>query len=576
MPNSLDLFKAILSSATDYAIITLDAARVVMSWNTGAQRVLGYEENEIVGHSGDVFFTPQDREAGTPRRETQIALRDGRAMDNRWHMRKDGSRFWGEGVVTPIHDASGTHIGFLKIMRDMTERKNTEGEMFRLAHFDSLTGLANRMYFQTRLREMIATAIRSKQLLIVQLIDLNNFKQINDSLGHTVGDQLLQQAAQRVRVVTRESDFIARLGGDEFVVLQADARSLHYGETLANKLLDMLSVRFSIEGREVLLGASIGIAVCPQDGTEPEQLMRNADLALHRTKTLKKSGFSYFTEQIDDEAHQRTRDIVELRRAIENCSFSLEYQPEVSFSDGRVVAAEALLRCRHPALKSYTTEKLIALGEESGLMWQIGLWVLTEACAQNKQWQNDGLPPITVCVNLCPSDLSNAELPQQIDNILKRTGLEPRYLLIEITERQVFETGGNGIRVLKELRARGIPIALDDFGAGYSALGYLRRLPIDKLKLDRTFMKEIPRDLPSCAVVRAVVGLAHAIGMEVVAEGVESRAQAEFCRQEKCDALQGSFVSPPLPAEKIMALLSDDNELRRMASVSQAIPASPK
>jgi diguanylate cyclase (GGDEF)-like protein/PAS domain S-box-containing protein len=553
----LSLFRAILASATDYAIITLDASRLVTSWNAGAQRIFQYKQHEIIGRLGDVFFTREDLDRKEHLREAQGAIRTGRAADNRWHVRKDGSRFWGEGVVTPIFDANDAHMGYLKIMRDMTERKVAETEMFRLAHFDPLTGLANRNYFQARLEEMIAVATRHKQLLIVHLLDLDGFKQINDSMGHIVGDMLLQQAAQRMRGVTRESDFLARHGGDEFVVLQPDARSPQVGEALASKLLDALSSPFHIEGREVVISASIGLAVCPQDGSDPTQLLRKADLALYRVKGSGNPGFRYFTDQMDEDAHRRQRNVSELRRAVQKRAFSIEYQPEVNTLDGRIVAVEALLRSSNPVLSRHSTDELVALGVETGLMAQIGLWVLSEACAQNKKWRDAGLPPIRVSVNFSPRELANTDLPDLISTILERSGLRTRDLEIEITEQQFLHTDDPGLEVLEELRERGVSLVLDDFGSGYSALRSLRRLPINRLKLDRKFMKEIPRDEQSCAIAKAVIDMAHTLDLDVVAEGVESAEQADFCRQEGCDALQGTFVSPPLAPGDMATLLSN-------------------
>ncbi|HVK53783.1 MAG TPA: diguanylate cyclase [Burkholderiales bacterium] len=302
-----NLLKAIYASATDYAIITMDNDGVVTSWNPGAEKILGYAPDEIVGQSGSTIFTEEDRKENAPQKEFEAAMESGRGADDRWHVRKDGSRFWGEGIVTPIRNVDGAHIGFLKIMRDNTARKQAEDETLRLAHFDSLTGLPNRTYFQIRFAEMMAANARSGEQLILQVIDLDFFKQINDSLGHQAGDLILQQASQRMATHLRETDFIARLGGDEFVVLQPNAHSAGAGATLASKLLDALSHPFSFDHHEIRIGASIGIAIYPIDATEPMQLLEKADLALYRVKSDGRGGFSYFTERMDAEAHQRAR-----------------------------------------------------------------------------------------------------------------------------------------------------------------------------------------------------------------------------------------------------------------------------
>jgi diguanylate cyclase (GGDEF)-like protein/PAS domain S-box-containing protein len=567
MHDPLNLFRAILSGATDFAIIALDTNNTIVFWNVGAERILQYKQNEIVGQGGETIFIQQDRDQDAPKRELEHALKDGRTTDNRWHQRKDGTQFWGEGVVTPIFDENGIHMGFLKILRDMTERKRTEDEMYRLANYDCLTGLANRALFQKRISEMISIAIRNNQLLIVQVVDFDNFKQINDSLGHPVGDILLKQAAQRMRDATREGDFIARLGGDEFVILQADAPAPEYGEALASKLLHTLSDPFRIEGRDVLMTVSIGLVVCPQDGTDPEQLLKKADLALYRVKGVKNS-FSYFTDQMDAEAHRRQRRIAELRRSVSMRSFSLRYQPEIDAANGCVVSAEALLRCHNPFLSQYPTEDLISLGIETGLMGQIGSWVLSEACRQNREWQDAGLPAIRVSINFCPHEIGDVALPEKIDAVLEQTGISARHLEIEITERQIFSKNGNGRNVIDALRERGVTVVLDDFGAGYSALNSLRYIPIDRLKLDRIFLQEIPQDFQSCAIAKAIIAMAHTLNIGVVAEGIESAAQFAFCRAEGCDVLQGNFLGAPSSPEEIAALLSHQKHTGHAISVN--------
>lgn len=550
-----DLLRAIYASATDYAIITMDDKGIVTGWNYGAERILGYRSDEIIGRSGSIIFTPEDCEMGAPQQEFDAALKTGRGADDRWHVRKDGSRFWGEGVVTPIRRPDGEHIGFVKIMRDNTARKRAENDMLRLANFDALTGVANRNYFQVRLAEMMAGMARSEQLLILQVVDFDFFKQVNDSLGHAAGDALLQQAVARMLNLLRETDFLARLGGDEFVVLQSNAHSPEAGAQLAAKLLDALSRPFPVDGREVRIGASIGMAVFPQDAIEPDRLLEKADLALYRVKNGGRGGFSYFTERMDTEARNRARHLLELRQAVANREFWLAYQPEVDCISGRIVSLEVLLRCRSPALSTYPVDKLIDLAAEAGLMPTIGSWVLDETCAQQKEWKNAGLPPLRLSINFCPHELMSRVLSDKILAMLQEPWMRPQDLEIEITERDIFDTKGQGITILEELRSLGISIALDDFGSGYSSLSYLRRLPIDRLKLDQTFLKEIPQDSPSCVIARSVIEMAHALDLEVIAEGIEVPEQVEFFQQHRCDAMQGFLLCRPLSGADISDLL---------------------
>ncbi|MDB5762330.1 MAG: hypothetical protein JWQ21_1325 [Herminiimonas sp.] len=557
--NESALLKAIFDSATDYAIITLDNAGNVTAWNAGAALITGLHQAEVIGKSSSIIFTPEDCVQKVPEQELETAQRTGHVADCRWHMRKDGSRFWADGVMTPILDVTGARIGFLKIMRDITDRKHAEMEIFRLANADVLTGLANRACFDTRLTEMAAATLRSNELLILQLVDLDYFKQVNDSLGHHAGDMLLKQVAQRIRSVTRDTDLVARIGGDEFAVLQPNAHSPDAGGSLAEKLLETLSGPFRIDEHDVFGSASIGIAVYPQDAREPDELMKKADLALYRAKNEGRNGFSYFTMHLDAEAHKRNRDLAELRRSVEENSFRLEYQPKVDTGSRLAIAMEALLRCTNPALSGYPIEDVIALATEAGLMPRIGFWVLCEACAQSRKWHDAGMPDLKICVNLGSRELMDPGILENIDAILDRSGLHAGDLIIEITEHQLFDNSEQGIAILNSLHSRGISITLDDFGTGYSSLSYLCYLPVDMLKLDQTFLKKIPHDPLSCAIAKAVIGLAHAIHLEVTAEGVESAEQVEFFQRENCEALQGFFFSKPLPAEQMTAWLANQN-----------------
>jgi diguanylate cyclase (GGDEF)-like protein/PAS domain S-box-containing protein len=420
------ILKAIFDSAADYAIITMDRFGNITTWNAGAENIMGFTAEEMIGKNGSVIFTSEDRARRAPQQEFETARLTGRAADYRWHICKDDSRFWGDGVMTLIRDATGAQIGFLKILRDITEKRRDEMEVFRLANFDALTGLANRSSFDIRFPHMLGAALRADHLLILHLIDLDYFKQVNDSFGHHTGDALLQQVAQRMRNVMRDTDFIARLGGDEFVVLQSNVHSPQDGASMANKLLGALSQPFQIDGHEVQCGASIGITVYPQDAQQPDQLFKKADLALYRVKSEGRGGFSYFTAHLDAEAHNRTRELTELRRAVEEHSFRLVYQPKVNSKSGQVFALEALLRCSNPVLSVLPIDHVIALATETGLMPKISAWILAEACVQTKKWQDAGLSPMRICVNICSRDVTNPGLLPQIDAILAQSRLRAR------------------------------------------------------------------------------------------------------------------------------------------------------
>jgi diguanylate cyclase (GGDEF)-like protein/PAS domain S-box-containing protein len=550
-----DLLKAILSSSTDHAIIVMDTSGIVLCWNAGAEQITGFTEQEMVGKNAELLFAQDDRELEIARKELAGAEHAGRFADHRWHMRKDGSQFWADSVVTPIRDANGTVTGFLKIVRDITEKMRADEEILSCAKFDALTGLANRSAFKARLVEMAAATLRNEQLLVLQIIDLDHFKEVNDTFGHHTGDVLLQQAAQRMRSVTRDTDFIARIGGDEFVALQPNAHVPEVGGSLASKFLDVLSKPYHIDGREVISGASIGVAVYPQDAADVSQLMRKADLALYRVKKNGRGGYAFFTEHLDEEAHRRSRALAALRRALDEQSFWVAYQPKVDGKSGQPVAIEALLRCGSPELASYPIDYVVALATETGLISRIGTWVLTEACRQARKWQDAGLPHVRICVNLCARELTDPKIVEHTAAILERAGLAATDLEIEITEGDLFNSKEQGITTLQELRSRGSLVAIDDFGTGYSSLSYLRWLPVDSLKLDKTFLPSVPYDQQSCAIARVIIGLAHSLNLKVIAEGVESADQVAFLQRENCQELQGYYFSRPLDAQAMTSWL---------------------
>lgn len=556
MPNS-GLLEAIYDSATDFAIITTDRNWIINSWSVGAEKIFGYLPGEVIGHNGILIYTPEDRQHGVPEREFDTAKVTGRAADYRWHRRKDGSHFWGDGVMAPIKNAAGELTGYVKILRDGTERKMLETKAIRLANSDPLTALANRAAFHARLSEMIALALRNNQSLAIHLVDLDHFKSVNDSLGHNVGDQLLQQVGQRMHEVTRETDFIARLGGDEFAVIQAHMPNSEAAGMLAGKLVEALARPFQIGAHEVIVGASIGVVTCPQDGTEPEQLLKKADLALYKVKNETRNGYHYFAPELDAEAHKRSRDLAELRQVVADRAFCLVYQPQVDREDGQVTGVEAFLRCPSPRLSAYPIDEVITLATETGLMPEIGLWVLSEACAQAKRWQDAGLPRMKMCVNFCLRELTEPEFVQHIAAILHQFNLHPSDLEVEVSEQQIFGGGEPLAALIAELRSHGISVTMDDFGTGYSSLTYLSRLPVDKLKLDQDFVKAIPQNIRSCAIADAVITLANTLNLEIIIEGVESPAQAEFFHHTHCKALQGCFFTRPLPAEGLTAWFRD-------------------
>jgi diguanylate cyclase (GGDEF)-like protein/PAS domain S-box-containing protein len=560
--NSSTILQQIYGTVTDFGIMTLGLDGRVTSWSVGAAVIFGYSADEIIGSSSTRLFTPEDVAKGEPQKEIDTAARHARAADYRWHLRKDGSRFWADGVLTAIRNSNDELIGFLKILRDVTERKLAEDEISRMASMDLLTGLANRAAFERRRKEMVSLAMRTGQVLLLLLIDLDRFKEVNDTLGHHAGDLLLQETAARIREVSRESDMAARLGGDEFALLLLNPPSPTSGGALASKLLRALDKPFMIDGREAKISASIGIAVCPSDATTSDALMKKADLALYRSKGDGRNCYHYFTKDLDESAHRRNSDQLALREIEQAKAFRLEYQPIVDCKSGRTISMEALIRFPDTVLASYPVDYVIELAKEIGLIPQIGCWVFEEACSQLSGWKAAGVDDVKMAINTCAKELIRPEYLKEIDAAVGKYHLNPSDIELELTEREAIELDRNGNNILHTLRAKGFALALDDFGTGYSSLSYLRSLPVTALKLDKSFLRDVPREADANAVTRTVVALARDLRLAVTAEGVESQAQANFLHDVNCTAFQGFLFSAALSADKALAWLMDDKRNR--------------
>jgi len=550
-PDSPGLLAAVLDSMPDYAVILLDTERRVRLWSVGAARLFGRSADAMIGGLLTELFTESDRDGALLEATVDTALRDGRAWEMRRLCHGDGTAFWSELSLAPIRDAGGALAGFLAVARDATARKRDEDRMLRQARIDPLTGLANRAALDEKLIECAQAASRMRGLMLLHMIDLDHFKRINDQYGHALGDQLLRQAAQRIAQHVRATDLLARLGGDEFVLLQTAADDPTAGGRVAAQIVDALSRPFNIDGIELRIGASIGVSVFPRDSVDTRQLLRMADVALYKVKSLGRGGYHYFTEDLDRAAHRLGNDRLLLREAVDLRAFCLHYQPQVDTVSGHVIGMEALLRCEHPGLVDHPIPDLITLAASSGLLRDLGLWCLGEACRQASLWRRAGVAPLRMCVNFCAGELADPRLLTLVADILARTGLDSGDIEIEITEQQLLDFGRQGTSVLHDLRAMGASIAIDDFGTGYSSLSYLAQLPVDRIKLDRSFVERVPDDTLSCTVAHAVVNLAHTLELGVVAEGVETDAQARFIESMRCEALQGFLVSRPLDGESM-------------------------
>jgi diguanylate cyclase (GGDEF)-like protein len=438
----------------------------------------------------------------------------------------------------------------------LDELANNEARLQQQAYYDTLTGLPNRALLLDRLEHAIAHAQRSHQWLALLFLDLDRFKVINDSLGHDVGDALLQAVAQRLMSVLREQDTIARLGGDEFVVLLEGLPQADLAERIGRKILGVMQGALSVNGHELFVNTSIGISLYPQDGADAQTLLKCADTALYRVKEQGRNGIQFYAAAMTAQAQTRLLLEQNLRHAIREGGLRLHYQPKVELKTGRITGLEALLRWHHNTLGDVPPQELIDLAEESGMIISLSDWVLKTACTQAKAWQGQGLPLAPVSVNLSPGQFIQAKLVERIDNILMETQLDAQYLQLEITENLLMRDMESAIQTLYALKNKGVRLAIDDFGTGYSSLSYLKRLPVEWLKIDKSFIRDIATDPDDATLTQAIIGLAHHLHLKVIAEGVETEEQRAFLEARSCNEAQGYYYSQPLPAQAAGVLLA--------------------
>ena len=482
----------------------------------------------------------------------------------------------GDGVVRIIHQqaqAQRSETGAATLLtgtlQDVTERREIEQQVRHLAYFDGLTGLPNRRLFQERLHPSLEAARRHRRTAALLFLDLDRFKRINDTMGHSAGDTLLREAAERISSSLRLTDwvgrageagsdsFVARLGGDEFIVLLTEIERVQDAARVARRLIDALSHPFVLAGQEVFISASMGIAIYPFDGEDPETLLKNADTAMYHAKDQGRNNFQFYTESMNASAFERLVLEGSLRKALERGEFVLHYQPQVCLKSGSVRGAEALVRWNHPDLGLVPPSGFIGLAEETGLIVPLGYWVLRAACAQARAWQDRGHRHLRVAVNVSGRQFAQPGFVREVAAILAETGLTPALLDLELTETVLMEDAEDNLAVLQEIKALGVRLSIDDFGTGYSSLGYLRRLPIGALKVDRSFLAGVPSDEDRTTITSAIVALGRSLRLGVIAEGVEYPEQVAFLRELGCDEMQGYLVSRPLPPEDFAAFLEN-------------------
>jgi diguanylate cyclase (GGDEF)-like protein len=473
----------------------------------------------------------------------------------------DGHESWVLSTKVPLRDRRGRIVGTMGISRDITDRKQAELHIRYMALHDSLTGLPNRSLLEDLLAHAIALAGRNGKRVAVLMLDLDRFKRVNDSFGHHIGDRLLEAVAVRLRNCLRESDIVARLGGDEFVIGLPLVDKHEDIEQVASKVLTTLSAPFEIEGHGLRIGSSIGICEYPSDGENPRDLLQAADTAMYEAKNSERGNYSFFTAELTDATRRRQKLEFDLQHALARDEFVLYYQPLVATETGGITGVEALLRWRHPEQGMIFPNQFVPQLEELGLMADVGNWVLRTACAQNAAWQKAGLTPVRVMVNLSSTQFYRSNIASSVTRALSESGLDPKWLELELTESLMLDDSETTIKIMRALKRLGVSLSLDDFGTGWSSLSYLRRFPVDRIKIDRSFLRDIASEPSAEAVVRSIMNLGRDLGLACVAEGVETSEQLNYFRKQKCEEVQGFLYSPAIPE-------SDCRELLRAGTLS--------
>ena len=542
------------------AVLCTDADGLITYLNAVAEGLTGWSRIEAEGRPlADVFRIIDSGSRKTAMDPVGFAIRENRTMGltpNCILVRRDGAEVGIEDSVAPIHDRQGKVTGAVVVFRDVTAAQALSRKMSHLAQHDSVTDLPNRILLNDRLVQAIAMAQRYGKKLAVLFLDIDRFKHINDTAGHTAGDRLLQSISNRLLDCVRNSDTVCRQGGDEFVVLLSEVARAEDSALTAEKILAALSEPHSIDQLQLLVSASIGIAIYPEDGATAEALLESADAAMYQAKDCGRNNYQFFKAEMNQHVFQSQGLAVDLRHALERHEFALQYQPKVDLRTGAIAGVEALLRWRHPTHRMIRPSRFISIAKDSGLIVPIGNWVLREGCRQAKAWQSAGLDPVNMAINVSTVELRAKNFAAGVREVLADTGLAARHLELEITEAFLMQDPISTGSVLRELKDLGVRLALDDFGTGYSSLSYLKRFPIDTLKIDHSFVRDLTTDAGDAKIVSAVVNMGRSLDVRVVAEGVETREQCAFLREQRCPEAQGNYFFEPAGPETVTDLLT--------------------
>jgi diguanylate cyclase (GGDEF)-like protein/PAS domain S-box-containing protein len=532
------------------AVLRTDIGGNVIFMNRMAEQMTGWSLAEVLGHSvKDVLRIIDGIGKESPNTMEIATKQDKAATTNRILVRRDGLRLEIENTVTTIHDHAGSVTGTVVAFHDVSAARARSLEMSHLAHYDPLTDLPNRMLFNDRLKQAISLGVRQGKRLAIMFVDIDHFKQINDSLGHGVGDTLLQSVARRLLSCVRRTDTVSRQGGDEFVVLLSQVEREEDAAFSAGKILRALAAPHTIDNKRIDITVSIGVSTYPTDGLNEEDLMEKADVAMYEAKQQGRNNYRFFRQEMHDRLADRQALEADLRYALGRKEFLLHYQPKFDLQSGKITGMEALIRWIHPLRGLVTPAQFVPLAEECGLILSIGRWVLLEACTQARAWSDSDLGVVPVAVNVSAAEFGDKDFLSGVRAALIATGVEPANLELELTESVLMDDAESAVDKLRALKAIGVQLAIDDFGTGFSSFTYLRRFPVDALKLDQSFVQEITEDQADATIISAMINIGNSLKRRVIAEGIETHAQLKFLQRHKCGEGQGYYFSRPVVAE---------------------------
>ncbi len=533
-----------------------DADRRIMMVNKAFTTITGYSADEVIGNSPRLLSSGRHDADFYREMWSSIDATD-HWQGEIWNRRKHGDIYPELLSISTVRSGDGTVSHYVGVFADITKLKASDKELEFLAHHDPLTKLPNRMLFLSRLQHPIEKARRQSAQMAVLMLDLDRFKDVNDSFGHLAGDDLLQMVAKQLTARLRGSDTVCRLGGDEFVILLEDIGHPEAAAHVATQIIKTLSQTWRLTGgNEVRIGVSVGISLFPEHGTSPDELIQHADTALYQAKNEGRNRFKYFSEELTRAARERIDIEIRLRQALERGDLRVFFQPQIDVESGEIRAAEALVRWLTVAGELISPAHFIPIAEESGLITAIGNWVLHETCRQGREWLNAGLPPLRLAVNLSPQQFLHSDILSVVTKTLKETGFPAHLLELELTESALMKREKDAIQIMHNLHDLGVHLAIDDFGTGYSSLAYLKSLPLDVLKIDRSFIEDIPHHTDDMEITATIIAMAKTLRMRVIAEGVETAEQLAFLKSRQCDLYQGFLTSPPLSAAEFAAFLA--------------------